>query len=306
MASGIRRRAVGSKRMTSASVGLGLASAVPVGQCGTLYRGVVSASCTAAMSFALGSSEESGSWTSASSNRAGLDLASTPRLRRSSPESPWPVSASLLSPSRPTRDRSASRAFGTQALQAGGLRRHAGCAVVARKTGTVPRSAIVELGAVQSPFSASLSRLGLQSGRGSAAGPRPFSPQTPHLRGSAPKAVYATPSGRRTCTCNPLGCKPCGSRSRGLDDHPRLRKRGEGRRSSPPHLCVVACPRNRDRSWPQRPTPGAAPQRYKVTKMVQTGRSGVCLVFLVSWWLDAEFGPARLLDLGHCTDIIHR
>ena len=33
MASGIRRRAVGGKRMTSASVGLGLASAVPVGQC---------------------------------------------------------------------------------------------------------------------------------------------------------------------------------------------------------------------------------------------------------------------------------
>jgi len=58
MASGIRRRAVGGKRMTSASVGLGSASAVPVGQCGTIYRGVVSASCTAAMSLALGSSEE--------------------------------------------------------------------------------------------------------------------------------------------------------------------------------------------------------------------------------------------------------
>jgi len=31
------------------------------------------------------------------------------------------------------------------------------------------------------------------------------SPQTPHLRGSTPKAVYATPFGRRTCTCNPWG-----------------------------------------------------------------------------------------------------
>jgi hypothetical protein len=31
------------------------------------------------------------------------------------------------------------------------------------------------------------------------------SPQTPLLRGSAPKAVYATPSGRRTYTCHPVG-----------------------------------------------------------------------------------------------------
>jgi len=110
VASGGRRRAVGGRRMTSASVGLGLTSAVPVGRCWTIYRGVVSASCTAAMSFALGSSEESGSWTTASSDRAGLDRASTPRLCRSSPESPWPVYASLLSPSRRTRDRSGERA----------------------------------------------------------------------------------------------------------------------------------------------------------------------------------------------------
>jgi hypothetical protein len=44
-----------------------------------------------------------------------------------------------------------------------------------RKQGTVPRSANVELGAVQSPFSASFPRLGRQNGRGVAAVPRPFS-----------------------------------------------------------------------------------------------------------------------------------